>query len=531
MKKIICILLVVAFATGCFGYNVLAEVDEQYQETVFSVGDVNSDGNIDVTDALTLSKVLLNTKKSYMDYDLADLNGDNACDIKDYLLLQKKLSDPSIKINNERFSKDDKDITNELVDLGLNNFDYKYNDLNYSYTVSRNPYDMISVRDMVMVSGGNYQDNTGPVQIRSYTRAGDEAGSSGLLDTEQVNRFYKYDDRPYAVAIDPKTWQAASIYYMYPKLTYWISRADVINNCIHCYDMAKYNGKYFFCGSAVSYDSNYNAYSGKNVEMTKATVYLFTGDNISSSSKNDYKEVDLVYKDGTVIDYTSNLVQKVEKKDSGDYYYYYTTGVPRIYDLYELNGELYALYYNQYSNLYEGEDKNYNFNGFYKYDEAKNQFIFDSSLDIQPIIDRYNSQQDAEKIQHDFEWKGTHYFIMEGLFSTKDLKTFTDINLPNYEDYKTHDAIVRSGKVYLLASKENSNGTYTNVVLETEDFKTYRPILHFLSKAFARSFEFNNGAFFFGLGAHLVNTNPDIYPEKYEINKECGRIYRYIYYK
>lgn len=531
MKKIISLILSLVFAVSMVSLNTFAEPDDQYRETIYEMGDVNSDGNVDAVDVLTMAQVLANTKKSFMDYDLADLNGDICCDMKDYLLLQKKLAGQDVEISNNRFSNNDKDITSDLEDLGLNNFDYKYNDLNYTYTVSRNPYDMISVRDMVMVSGGNYQDNTGPVQICSYKRGSKTYSFGGYLDTEQVNRFYKYNNTPYTVAIDARTWCTASVYYMNNRLSSWATKYNVLKDNIHCYDMAQHNGKIFFCGSAVSYDPNYKAYNGQNVEMSKATVYLFTGKSISTSVANDYKEVDLVYKDGSVIDYTSNLVPKVEKKDGADHYYYYTSGVPRIYDLYELNGELYALYYNQYSDLYKNEDKNYDFNGFYKYDEEKNQFIFDSSLDIKPIIDKFDEQQDAEKIQHDFEWKGTHYFIMEGLFSTNDFKTYNDINLPGYEEYKTHDAIVRSGKVYLLASKENSNGTYTNVVLETEDFNTYRPILHFSSLAFARSFEFNNGAFYFGLGAHLINTNPDIYPENYVINKECGRIYRYIYYK
>ena len=75
----------------------------------------------------------------------------------------------------------------------------------------------------------------------------------------------------------------------------------------------------------------------------------------------------------------------------------------------------------------------------------------------------------------------------------------------------------------LLASHPKSN-FFENVVLETADFVNFRPILHFDSDLFARSFEFCNGEFYFGLG---ISSEDDF--DYYDIS-ECGRIYRYRYY-
>lgn len=522
MKNILILVLSLIVLAASMQINAVAETDEQYDNTVYEMGDVNCDGEVDSSDCLDMMKILTNTKRTYMTYEAADLNGDCAFSLKDVLILKKKIANIDVEINTKRFFKPDEDITDELEDLGKNNYSYGYDDSNYQKIVSRNPYDMIAVRDMVMVSGGNYQDNTGPVRINAYKRNLSTSTPCGDLDTEQINRFYLYNNTPITIATDPKTWLSASVYYFGPKLSFWNSKFDVIKECIHCYDMAQHNGKLFFCGSAVNYDSNYKNSSGNTLELSKGSIYLFTGESINKATSGDFKEVELINKFGDVITYASNTM----KSDNGDYYY--SLGVPRVYDLYEIGDELYALYYDQYINLY---DEEYNFNGFYKYDDEKGQFIYDNTLSIKYITDVFDDAQDAEKIQHDFEWNGTHYFITRGLFATKDLKEYNTIVIPEYEDYVVRDAIVRNGKVYLLAEKDNGDDTFTNVVLETEDFENYRPILHFSAKSFARSFEFCNGAFYFGLGAHLVRTNPGKWPAEYDINEECGRIYRYVYYK
>lgn len=526
MKKAVCLLsiLVLLFASVSFKAN--AETDNQLNNLNFAVCDVNCDNDINIEDYLCMQKVLVRERFSYMAYENADLNGDAKCNLADVLLLRKYLAKMDVELNNKKFFLEDKDITAELFDLGKNNFNDNYNpwdDSDPKKTVSRNPFDMINLGYRVLVSGGNYNDNTGPVKINYYTNDSDKGRSAGTLDTEQVNRFYYYDNMCFALAIDPRYWGSGSIYILKDNGYSFITRSNVLKKDIHCYDMAKYDGTYFFAGSAVDYDSNYKNSSGNNLEMSKSIIYRFTGSDITKCTSNDFKEVELVNKFGDIISYTSNI--REAKRNDGSTFYH-SLGVPRIYDFFEWQGNLYALYYNQYSKFYDdyyGYAGKYDFNGLYKYDTEKGQFIYDSSLKIDGITDLFESEQDKEKINHDFSLNGKYYLISNRMIVTDDFVNYSNFVIPNYESYCVRDVIMRSGKYYLLCNTVNTNGGYTNYVLETEDMENFRPILHFNSATYAKSFEFCNGAFYFGLGA--------IIDENKNINTECGRIYRYNYYK
>lgn len=526
IKKIFCFVISFVLIFASVSCGVIAETDEQFDATEYPIGDVNCDREIDVADCLQMVKVLLKEKNSYLQYENADLNGDSAFNLVDLLFLKKLLANIDVEINTEKFARPDEDITEYLDDLGKNNFNNMMNtwdDSSFKLTVSRNPYDMITMGNRVLVSGGNYQDNTGPVRINSYYRESDSVKSAGTLGTEQVNRFYKYDGLCFALSIDSRYWGSADVYVLKNKGILFQTLTNVLQHDIHCYDMTKYNGKFFFAGSAVNYDSNYKNYSGENLEMSKSIIYQFTGEDITKGKSNDFNEVELVNKFGDVIDYTSNIHES-QKQDGTKYYI--SMGVPRVYDFFERQGNLYALYYDQYASFYDeyyNYDGKYDFNGLYKYDDEKGQFIYDSSLKIDGITNMFEESQDKEKINHDFEWNGKYYFISDKMLVTDDFINYSNYVIPGYETYSVYDIMVRSGKLYLLCSTINSKGGYKNYVLETADMESFRPILNFNTATFARSFEFCNGAFFFGLGARIDENN--------YINTECGRILRYTYYK
>lgn len=523
MKKLISLTLAISILVMTFNLMGSAEVirDDQYNETVCTMGDLNGDGEIKIADCNTFMQALVESESADMKYEAADVNGDFLCDTKDMLILKKYIAGYEIEFSENLFGKDDEDVTSDLTDLGKNNFYSGYNDSNYTLSISRYPYDMITVGNQVLVSGGNYNDNTGPVRINTYTRNSEYSSYVGRLNTEQVNRFYSYDSNIFALAIDSIYWGKGDLYVMKNGKGNFRTRSQVFANNIHCYDMAKYGDNYFFAGSSVHYDGNYKGYSGGNLEMSQAIVYRFTGEDIAYCEESDFEEVPLINKYGEVLNFKSHLLKG--EKDSG-ITYYMAMGVPRIYDFFEWNGNLYALHYDQYSDWYDenyGYNGKYNYNGFYKYDEEKNQFIYDSSLKMDGIVELFQASQDFGKLNHDFQLKDKYYFIGEGMKYTSDFVTYNDVEIPGYEGYVVHDAIMRFGKVYLLCSS-GSGSDYTNYVFETEDFESFRPILHFSAGSYAKSFEYCNGSFFFGLGAIVINET---------CNTECGRIYRYNYYK
>lgn len=405
------------------------------------------------------------------------------------------------------------DITQDLEYLGINASPY-WNDSAAKYIFSRNPYDMITVGDKVLVSGGNYDENTGPVPIYAYSSDEDKGVLTGKLDTEQVNRFYDCGEYVVALAIDPKTWQVGGMYFYDKAEEEWIIKSKVFVNNIHCYDMAEHNGSWFFCGSNCM---NKNIF-GSSTRLSKAVIFKTESEISPSLGISDYKEVDIIDKYGNAVDYETVL-----REYQGNYY---IAGVPRFYDMFEFKGELYAFYYNPYYKSYS--DIAY-LNGFYRYDDEKDQFIYDDSLDPEGVLTLFTrTKQDEEKIQHDFEFNGRFYLINAGMISTDDFKTYRQETINDHENYVIRDVIFRDEKAYVLASEEQKDGTYINAVFLTSDFESYDLLYIFEDLLFARSFEICDGYIYFGLGvsATVVRDKDKniILPNN---AADCGTIYRY----
>lgn len=522
IKRIISLFLVVVISL-CLSVYCNANVDTQYQKTNFMIGDANGDGEINVNDCLSLINVLINSKNSYILYERADLNADYICDVTDLLFLRKYIARLSVELIDSDFARNVGDITDQLEDLGKNNFDTSYvdwDDSSVEKTVARNPNDMIAYKSKVYVTGGNYNSNQGPVRVTYYARENKEGKSAGNLETEQINRFYMYDDMIFTTSIDEKNWGAGSVYYLKDYRFSFQTKYAVLPKNIHCYDMTKFNDTYFFAGSAVDYNNTYVGYSGNTLELSKGIIYMFKGDDITKCTSADFVDVPMINKNGKKISFDIC----VSKKTTSDGRVYYTNqgGVPRVYDLFEWNDNLYAFYYDQYAyNTYLPQENN--FNGLYKYDVNTNEFVYQSNLKIDGLREKFESSQDRNKVLHDFQWDNKYYFVTDsGLMSTTDFITYKDEYISEVPNSIVRDVIFKDDSAYLICSEVNSKGSYTNRVYETTDFVNYNPILSFDAPSYARSFEYCNGAFYFGLGATI---------EGNYCNLECGRIYRYIYYK
>lgn len=479
------------------------------------MGDANGDGALNNAD-LTLFKAYLNGEATEIRYEFCDLDGNYKVDAEDAKILEKYLNGKGSALKGTPFGKVDEDVTANLEDLGINNI-RKWSNNDIKYIISRNPYDMIASNGLVMVSGGNYENNTGPVIINGYSKGSSTFIDMGRAATEQVNKFYDFGDFITALSIDARTWQLGDVYVKSKTENKWSSNFGVLKNNIHCYDMVKFDGKYFFCGSNVIY----REYGGLDTELGMAAVFVYEGELSKDMNQADFKEVALIKNGKNINDDPGFCDTKIDGKP------YKVQGVPRIYEFFEFDGKLYAFYFDRSSKKYE---EGHDYNGLYAYDKDSGSFVFDESVNFDFLYELMAvSVQDAEKIQHDFQWDDRYYFVMDGLYYTEDFKSYNEREIPNYEDYKVRDVIFRGDFAYVLASKELENGDFVNVVLETEDFENFRTLFHFESVLYARSFELCNGEFYFGLGFTVTDYN-----NNYKItdrNKECGRILRYSYYK
>ncbi len=420
------------------------------------------------------------------------------------------------------FSDTAKNITAELVDLGINNGKL-WSENDFATAAARNIYDMISDSGTVWMSCGNYSENKGPILMCGYTRDSDKPIAGGVLSTEQINEFYRYDGYIFGTSVDPKSWRVCELYYTKEGSGKWHTVANIMAPMIHCYDMAKFHGKYFFCGSTLEYVM----YEGQSKEGTKSAVFMLDGD--FSPERKDYKELKIKKPNGEYMKNGDNLYT-FSGYNGETVISSYTS---RMYQFFVFNDRLYAYHYGH------KDDPN---KGLYVYDEANNEFTYASDLKFDMLNQLHSNSQDDAKIQHDFEWKGKYYFVTAGLYSTEDFKEYKAEKITGYEDYKMRDVMFREDYALCLASKENSDETHNNIVLKTSDFENYTALFDFDTTLFARSFEYTNGAFFFGLGFDFIyntdSTGKIIYDmvnkTMYKIPKhiaDCGRVYKYIYNK
>ena len=248
-KKVISLLLIVV---ACLSF--VSPPNSKFVSNAVSdpyMGDVNGDGLVDEAD-LTLLKAYLDGNASEIRYEFCDLDGNYKVDTLDADILDKYLRGKVSALTGTPFGKPDHDISDELQDLGINNFK-KWGNSDIKYIISRNPYDMITSNGLVMVSGGNYQSNTGPVYINGYGKGTNDPINMGKLATEQVNKFYDFGDFIVALAIDARTWQYGDVYLKPAISNEWVTLPKVLVGNIHCYDIVEFDGKYFFCGSNIVY--------------------------------------------------------------------------------------------------------------------------------------------------------------------------------------------------------------------------------------------------------------------------------------
>ncbi|MGN0115366.1 MAG: dockerin type I repeat-containing protein [Acutalibacteraceae bacterium] len=493
MKKMLSMLICFAIAFSVISSSVYAVTDSQYVPTAAESGDADANGAVNLLDLILLRKYIAKWDVAPC-YERADLNGDAKVNLLDLILLRKALAKWEVELCGA-FAANDSDVTQSLDYIGLLNKSQWSDSAGYDAIIARMPYDMVAYDHKVFISCGNYKTNQGPVSLRYVTRDADKFSLADKLQTEQVSKFYIFNDRLFATGVDPKQWGVGQFYEYDTDTRSWIVR-NVFGGQLHCYDMVYFGGKYFFAGS--------NVKDTDNKELYPMSVFKNTTDELTGSMLN-YETVPFYDKDGNEISLDPDKF----------------SGAPRIYELMEFDGELYAFNYDWYvtDESLLPTDVN-NFNGVYKYNIDKDCFEFCEDLSFYEKFLNVPFLKDHEAIMKDFEWNGEYICINDGILVTKDFANWEKRTIDGYEDYIARDCEVIGDKAYVLANVKTDDGKWINCIFETEDFKSYRPILHFDTADFARSFAYTDGAFFFGIGTSYYNAST-----------ECGKIYRYVYYK
>ena len=412
---------------------------------------------------------------------------------------------------------------------------------------ARNIWDMAVKDGKVLLSMGDYTENTGAVPIYYYTNASKEKKeciSYGSwykgLSSEAIERFFRIDGEIYATSTDPINWKVGS-YYKYDSANNKWSEYASLPMSVHCYDMIEYNGDIFFAGMERK-DQSQLEIVGCVQKISKNK--FGTGEKTTSVDFYDLngKKYESVY--SSYKDYKGNTVTSVK-------YPYW-----RAYDIFEFRGDLYV------AHTYVSDDPRSEKAGLFRYDKEKNQFNqvytgkvmkgFTSVIRNRTLSTYANEEGKAfldengnpvkKPIHYSFEdnkaiyeplkigketiysepmcgakisTPNTFVAVCNGIFKSKDVKTFEQVSLgKGYENYVTRDAFELGGKYYFLASQMNGIDDYTTAVFETDgNFKIFRKVLSFKTNSFARCFAYNDGMLYVGIGT-------------YEASKYTGMLYR-----
>ncbi len=100
-----------------------------------------------------------------------------------------------------------------------------------------------------------------------------------------------------------------------------------------------------------------------------------------------------------------------------------------------------------------------------------------------------------------------HQWTPFGLYVAKDRFDIKEVGLSG----KHWDILLKDDVLYVLSAlkPEKKGANWIIRVTATRDLKAWQALFHFESPAFARSFEYQSGAFYFGLGCEAKDVSPE----------------------
>ena len=331
--------------------------------------------------------------------------------------------------------KAENNYTDRIVDLGIPLITKYPSSSNYDIT-SRIVWDMQLYNNRIYIGSGNYNVNTGPVEVYYYDIEKDEFVNEGTLQDEQINRFTIIDDKLMIPGTDPREGWELGNYYVWEDNT-WVKMRNLPGG-VHCFDLIEYNG---------------NIFAGIDAE-SDSTIVMSTDGGESFSYVYMYDE------NGNLID--------IGEAPNDSY---------RIYDLFELQGELYAICNRQ----------------IYKYSEAENRF---DKVNAKSVYYGYLPGTSYVPLKAKITFNNKLVLVNGSIKYTEDLETYETISFD--ETTYAYDVIERNGELYFLCNTPEEDG-YITSVYKTNDCENFELVLYYNYTDYAFSFEYANNCFYFGI--------------------------------
>ena len=332
--------------------------------------------------------------------------------------------------------------TDKILDLGIPLMT-KYPSSERKDVISRRVWDMQFYNNRIYIGSGDYDQNTGPVDVYYYDIDSNEFINEGTLPDEQINRFIIIDDKIMIPGTDPKEGWELGNYYVWEDNT-WIKKRNLPGG-VHCFDLIEYKGNIF---AGIDSESDSTIVMSTDGGETFSYVYMYdelgNKTNIAEASNNTY----------------------------------------RVYDLFELQGSLYAFCNRR----------------IYKYNETENRFykIAGNSVNYgyMPVVNYV-------PLKTKITFKDKLILVNGTIKYTDDLETYKTV----FFDKTTHiyDVIERNGEIYFLCNSPVDDG-YITSVYKTRDCENFELVLYYSYMDYAFSFECDdNNCFYFGIATDIAS--------------------------
>ena len=340
------------------------------------------------------------------------------------------------------FTSDKKETTN----IG------KPADQSYSpkQVISRTPWDMIVDNGKLYIGGGDYNDNTGPVDVYCMDLETKEWSVSGTLNDEAIGKFVRINDIVYAPGFDSKGSNSFGNFYWLEDGQWQENRS--IPGAAHNYDIVTYDNKLMFA------------------------IGTWTGGTSPVKASEDHGQsfYDIpFYKDNI------NILESTE------------IHFMRVYEFFVNDNGLYCIFISS-------TDSSTQYYEFYKYENEAFHFVSthkDANIRIKAIK--------QEPIAAELFYEGKSYIAAHSLSRTSDFITSEELILPKNEI--AIDLLIDDDILFVLCAELKEDHCYTRVYAYVYNSFFY-PLLSFESENIPISFAKNNNNFYIGVGQKGFDT-------------------------
>ena len=307
---------------------------------------------------------------------------------------------------------------------------------------ARSPWDMAIFDDKLYIGSGDYDANSGPVDMWCYDLDSETWINSGTLLEEEIDRFCFIDNRLVVPGTDPQEDWSFGNYYVLDNGK-WVKYRNIPGG-LHTFDIVEFDNM-IFAGLGVSSGSYPIVCSADSGKTFNTVPFQKDGKNIQTSDS-----------------------QKV-----------------RVYDLFLFKNTLYATF------MYGDSEITYD---LYKYEDGV--FTYDNQWYGKIHQIKFTNNIISGKAEF-----GDNMFFTTGyLYATNDMRNFTRITFP---DSQTVYDICKDGKyLYALCGNKLEDGKY-NVSVYRNDGKSvtnFFEIFNFVYEVPPLSITCKDECFFIGMG-------------------------------